>query len=1063
MPTGANQINHGRSYRVVMTVGSTSRTFATQRPVQYRTGHYAIEMTDAMTTFLADNPGWAKIEVFTENNTLAEDNTFNRVLGATTVRNLYFDYGFPKAFEYSVETNGPEAKTTFEIRTGRHLESIGRLNNTPVGSAGNSLSSGRTFNQEIDIELNRDLYSDYADFNHDAALVAGEFRGIYDGRFRTISNLYIDGHNDTNVGLFDTVGSAANTGPVANNGRVMNFKIDNADLKAAGSSRMGTVAAYNYGTITNVAVTGSTLMGRGNETVIGGIVGSNMGPSGTYETVATEQAVIRNVYFVNNKDAVTDHGARVSITAPIMHNFRDTNPSPASIAVGAMGGISGENKGLIAHALYIAKAPSDGAHGINPISGRVSGNDLIKEGAIDTRNVFFLAGHGFNESDSGTNMSVFCFCNDGEAHAIDLERCGDNRFRSMTTPDFTDFAQNLPTLPSNWRTGGIAGGTGWRDRTPEYPYPSLTNITPPTDFPVAEQPVSYLLAYFERYSGGSTGWWTPTASDGMRNDLEIIEVGYGIVARLHDHSPQIGLSYVPRTNGELVTYVTGMGGGVPTTTHVTPHDTSFNSGFGPTHRIIPLGQDASGNQRILVALPDVQVNGLDMLRVTLNNFDMADQYQYYYPLFAKHITDTPNPANNNIFIVRAPQHMANISVLTDLPTEDVADPDVENLTRGLIFNQERSLNFYTFGLSDAVVTGRFMGTYVGGGYAVHNIAIESNRDNIGLFAYNMGTISNLVLEFGTGRRFAGGSNVGGLAGTNSGGILDVTVLSTDAASPVHGMDRVGGIAGFNTPAGVVNRALYLAPAPDNGVNIFPIVGNNPASGVTDSFYLAGDVSSVNEHIMISPQNSLLPFDYTITQYNNNPALPALADGGMPKTTEQMRLLESWGIWAGQNWKLHDEVHTHNAVTTLAAYPYPFINYEPTSWPVATAMLYVAFVEHDIVTGVWGYGVLSLGNHQVSPSSLGFNIALNPAVATPPRPAYYCVIVPSFFEGTVNINGEVLDLEKLPFGGTVVIEGVSYDLLVLQGGAEEPPAIITAPIVINGIPTNVVLSPTMYPR
>ena len=86
---------------------------------------------------------------------------------------------------------------------------------------------------------------------------ASKFNGILEGNNYTINNL-------TGRSLFVSVGE---------DGEVRNLKIDNADISMSGL-QAGAIAGYNYGIITNVHVTNSSVYG---DVGTGGIVGSNYG------------------------------------------------------------------------------------------------------------------------------------------------------------------------------------------------------------------------------------------------------------------------------------------------------------------------------------------------------------------------------------------------------------------------------------------------------------------------------------------------------------------------------------------------------------------------------------------------------------------------------------------------------------------------------------------------------------------------------------------------------------------------------------------------------------------
>ena len=115
----------------------------------------------------------------------------------------------------------------------------------------------------------------------------------------------------------------------------------------------------------------------------------------------------------------------------------------------------------------------------------------------------------------------------------------------------------------------------------------------------------------------------------------------------------------------------------------------------------------------------------------------------------------------------------------------------EDLSAYYILGANIDLTDFTFtpiGNSQTPFTGNIDGT----GYTISNLKVEDEeKDNIGLFSCNNGTISNITLENVT---IKGKTNAGGLVGYNTG-----TVTGNKVSGNVTGLgDNVGGLIGQTT-------------------------------------------------------------------------------------------------------------------------------------------------------------------------------------------------------------------------------------------------------------------------
>lgn len=138
---------------------------------------------------------------------------------------------------------------------------------------------------------------------------------------------------------------------------------------------------------------------------------------------------------------------------------------------------------------------------------------------------------------------------------------------------------------------------------------------------------------------------------------------------------------------------------------------------------------------------------------------------------------------------------------------------IESEADFLDFAENCRLDSYSWDLTvelkrDLDLTGRefsgipiFCGTFLGNGYTIRGIRMESDGSVLGLFRYLTDTarVENLHLQIAM---EPGGSRsaIGGIAGENAGTIVECTV-----AGQIQGADQVGGIAGRNTVSGIIEN------------------------------------------------------------------------------------------------------------------------------------------------------------------------------------------------------------------------------------------------------------------
>ena len=207
------------------------------------------------------------------------------------------------------------------------------------------------------------------DYNH-------RYTGTFDGGGHTITGLKITG-NDQYAGLFGHIGSG---------GKVMNVKLEGVQIESDNEmSDVGGVAGYSRGTLENCSVSGSVI-GRGKNSIVGGVVGYQAGGSITgCSSSATVNAgnVAGGVAGCTYSATLTACYATGDVTLEsinIGYNYAggvvgDNTNSSTLIACYAWGSVSGSGSGTI----YVGGVTGDNVDGTLTAcyhaNGTVSGPD----------------------------------------------------------------------------------------------------------------------------------------------------------------------------------------------------------------------------------------------------------------------------------------------------------------------------------------------------------------------------------------------------------------------------------------------------------------------------------------------------------------------------------------------------------------------------------------------------------------------------------------------------------------------------------------------------------------
>ncbi len=274
----------------------------------------------------------------------------------------------------------------------------------------------------------------------------------------------------------------------------------------------------------------------------------------------------------------------------------------------------------------------------------------------------------------------------------------------------------------------------------------------------------------------------------------------------------------------------------------------------------------------------------------------------------------------------------------------------------------------------------FTGTYNGLDHSISNLYINRTTTNrVGLFgAISGATLKNISLEDVsiTARDYVGGlagsttsqsaitncSSTGSITGRSYvGGLLgsvgSTTVTSSYSSGTVSGHGNTGGFTGFNSIESTIQNCYSLSSvarleAIDDFLGSF--AGTN--RGNIASSYSVGIVSFENDLVVYD--KGFVGFDnngaYTNNFFDTEASLQTEGTGASPKTTEEMKIPETFTAWNFSIWDMDD--------TTNEGYPYISV-YRPVvaTWApsniTATSALAGGNVSTDIDSPITSHGVI----------------------------------------------------------------------------------------------------------
>ncbi|KVF62074.1 filamentous hemagglutinin [Burkholderia cepacia] len=297
------------------------------------------------------------------------------------------------------------------------------------------------------------------------------FEGVFDGLGNTIGDLSISNPGGNAVGLFE-----------ANGGGIANLGLDRISTRAVvpygrTPASVGTLAGYNFGTISDVKATNVVVSSEGMA-IVGGLVGSNYGGS-------IERASVLG--FVNGgNDALHVGGLageNISFVSPGADDalIRDSRADVQVVSAsnGSAGGLVGDNHGVVdrSTATGIVNARGSGARvgglvGVNNggvINASTSAGDVR---GVRNASVGGLVGHNAGRVDASTFKGIVAATdgarvgglvgeNRGVVHAstaVGRVMGGASNVGGLVGANFASVSDSTASVNVDAGMAGVAGG-----------------------------------------------------------------------------------------------------------------------------------------------------------------------------------------------------------------------------------------------------------------------------------------------------------------------------------------------------------------------------------------------------------------------------------------------------------------------------------------------------------------------------------------------------------------------------------------------------------------------------
>ncbi len=309
----------------------------------------------------------------------------------------------------------------FAVRTSQHLESIGALNASAAGT------QGKVFVQDRKVEFPAQART--------GAVVAGAFKGTYDGKGKEITNLNITS-TANDIGLF-----------AQNAGTIKNILLKNATV--TGGSNVGGIVGRNgmSGSVSACVISDSSVTATASNA--GSVVGWNSDVAADVSSVGVVQS---KVQAQSNAGGLIGSNAGSAANGYFVNTIDPAN-SPV-VSTGTAGGMIGSNSGAVSKMLYLSVAPSftnAGVENIYPIVGA--------PGSAVVTDCYYLAGEDYRIW-NGTEYNPDYGANKPYNKRIALGGGTSMNTEGLTLLDITTWI--------GWQRVAVPGG---------YPYPILIDPT----------------------------------------------------------------------------------------------------------------------------------------------------------------------------------------------------------------------------------------------------------------------------------------------------------------------------------------------------------------------------------------------------------------------------------------------------------------------------------------------------------------------------------------------------------------------------------------------------------
>lgn len=809
-----------------------------------------------------------------------------------------FDTG--KTFGEAIAGVKVNVEKNENISSGRDITHIWvssgeQLKNIQTYAKNNSDSKILSYNFALKGDINASNVKDYVAIgtgNKDASGNEIGFTGTFDGRGNRIIGLKVENANG-NAGIFDTIGT---------NGVVKDVNIYSGTF--TGTTTAGAVAGVNNGRIEGIVTFGNTVTSNGNA---GGIVGINS--SGEFKDDANDGELTNGIYDVESTGSVIAGsssavaGGLVGINdGGLANSFSD---SAVTVATGvkldkdttALGGVVGINNGNVQYvdSLGVTNGGATGSSNIGGIIGTNNGNmysgynESIVSGNDNVGGIIGENDGGINytlEEDGTVTWSKGTVEN--VVNATGVTGTGNNVGGLLgTNIGSVENGRNNGAITGNDYVGGLVGINGENS--------TLTNLVNDSSAAITG----------EQYVGGIAGSNAGTITTGNEETDETVNlINRGTITGQHYVGGVAGSNSGTITNAnndvELnvkdstadAQYFGGIAGvntkdgiinNATNTADVNADGADYVGGIvGKNDGTL---KDMAGNSGTVTGGEFVGgVAGLNTNNKPLDGVEASNTGTVFATdggaggIFAVNNADITNSklTNNGAVIGNGGNGTGGIfgvntgnistsSLINEVDGQVIGTNNVGGLigknTGTIIGGRDDADSYYKYQIYNNGVIN--VGTYIyNNKNGEYEFQVDTGSNIGGLIGNNTtenGKTGSLTAGYNTGAINASGStNVGGIAGSNSGTIDQVfnTVMvkpGSNQDDAIEGGKNVGGLVGNNQANGEITNAYNTSTVTATGVS-GNLVGTNSGTvqyvyGVANDLIGSGTGSIKNYHVI----------------------------------------------------------------------------------------------------------------------------------------------------------------------------------------------------------------------